>query len=127
MEDMTEAVREALQGVSYGDRNVPRLDTPQDDSPTISTLITDPVHCTTRHVHHDFQAIVASTMCGLVGHVPDNTFLATFTHPPMPIGSPEGERGEDWIYQEDLNDQHKQGAIFIAMAGWMTMIKMIDE
>lgn len=42
MEDMTDSVREALQGVTYESRNAPHLDSPQDDSPTITTLITDP-------------------------------------------------------------------------------------
>lgn len=40
MEDMIEAVREAIRGVTYGDRNVPLLDDPQDDSPTVNMLIT---------------------------------------------------------------------------------------
>lgn len=127
MEDMTEAVREALQGVTYGDRNVPHLDSPKDDSPHVTTLITDPAHCTARHTHHDFQSVVASAMCGLVGQVPDGMFLGTFTHLPTPVGAPAGERDETWIYREELDDQHKQGALFLAMAGWMTLAKMVDE
>lgn len=120
-------VREAIRGVTYGDRNVPLLDDPQDDSPTVNMLITEPVHCTARPVHTDFQSVVASAMCGLVGQVPDNTFLSTFTHLPKPVGAPDGERDVDWIYREDLTDQHEQGAFFIAMTGWMTMVKAVDE
>lgn len=86
-----------LRGVRYRDDNVPLLDTPQDDTPTVSTLITEPVHCTARHVHHDFQSVVASSMCGLVGYVPEDTFLTTFNHMPRPIGHPTDiERKEDW-------------------------------
>lgn len=70
MADMTDAVREALGGVTYGVRETPLLDTPQDDSPTVDTLVTDPVHCTARHLHHDFQSVVTSMMCGLIGQVP---------------------------------------------------------
>lgn len=113
--------------MTYESRNAPKLDSPQDDSPTIETLITDPVHCTARHVHHDFQSVVASAMCGLVGHVPNNTFLGSFTHLPLPIGTPDRERDEDWYYQEEVEDNHRQGAFFLAMAGWMTMVKAIDD
>lgn len=127
MGDMTVSVREALGGVTYESRNAPRLESPQDDSPTIGTLITDPVHCTARHLHHDFQSVVASAMCGLVGHVPDRTFVGTFTHPPQPVGYSDRERDEEWYYQEEIDDSHRQGAFFLAVAGWMTMVKPIDE
>lgn len=127
MAGMTDAVREALRGVTYEKRNVPTMESPQDDSPTIETLITDPVHCTARHVHHDFQSVVASAMCGLVGHVPTETFERSFTHLELPIGTPDRDRDEDWYFREELNDQHIQGVFFLAMAGWMVMVKPIDD
>lgn len=127
MAGMTEAVREALRGVVYERRNAPIMASPQDDSPRIETLITDPVHCTARHEHHDIQSVIASAMCGLVGHVPTETFVSTFTHLPLPIGTPDGTRDSDWYYREDLTDRHTQGIFFLAMAGWMVMVKPIDD
>lgn len=128
MADMTDAVREALGGVTYGVREAPLLDTPQDDSPTVDTLVTDPVHCTARHLHHDFQSVVTSMMSGLIGQVPDNTFRGTFTHIHKPPNIPaEGPRGEDWGYRETIEEAHKQGAMLMAMAGWMAMVKMVED
>lgn len=128
MADVTETVRQALGDIRFQDINVPELDTPQDDEPTISALITDPVHCTARHVHHDFQSVVASAMCGLVGQVPEDTFVRTFTHLQTPVGRPlDVERKKDWIYKEAVTEEHKQSAIFLAMAGWMVLVKVVDE
>lgn len=128
MAEPTDAVREALGDISYNAIGVPELDTPQDDDPNVSVLITDPVHCTGRHVHHDFQAVVASAMCGLVGRVPEGTFTGTFTHHPTPAGrSADVERKDDWIYKETITEEHKQSAIFLAMAGWMVLVNVVDE
>lgn len=127
MAGMTDAVREALQGVAYERRGAPVLASPQDDSPLIETLITDPVHCTARHEHHSFQSVVASAMCGLVGHVPTETFDGVFSHVQLPLGTPDGPRDVNWYYKEELTDRHTQGVFFLAMAGWMVMVKPIDD
>lgn len=125
---MTDAVREAIGGVTYGGSEAPLLDTPQDDSPTIETLLTDPEHCTARHLHRDFQSVVTSMMCGLIGQVPDNTFRGTFTHLHKPPNIPsEAPRGEDWRYKETIEETHKQGAMFMAMAGWMSMVIIVED
>lgn len=114
--------------MTYGLREAPILDTPQDDSPTVDTLVTDPVHCTVRHLHHDFQSMVTSMMCGLKGQVPDDTFRGTFTHLHRPpTVAVDGPREEDWVYREAIDETQKQSAMFIAMAGWMSMVNMVDD
>lgn len=128
MEHITDTVKAALEGTTYGKDVAPILEAPQDDNPKVSTLITDPVHCVARHKHHDFQSIVMSLMCGLVGQVPDDTFERSFAHGNRPSAVPlEAPRDEAWRYKEIVVEEHKQGSMFIAMAGWMSMIKMVDE
>lgn len=128
MEDVTPAVRETLGVIDYDARAAPALSTPQDDSPMVEALITDPIHCTARHTHHDFQAAVASAMCGLVGRVPADMFQTTFSHHPTPPErAHELERKEDWIFKEVITEEHKQSAIFLALAGWMSIVKVVDE
>lgn len=99
MEDVTPKVREALGETHYDDRPAPVLAPPQDDTPTLEALVTDPIHCTARHTHHEFQVIVASLMCGLVGRVPADMFVGTFTHdPPQLDRAHEVDRKEDWTF-----------------------------
>lgn len=128
MGDMTDAVREALGDVAYGNLLAPTLDDPQEDSSTVAALITDPVHCTARHRHHDFQSVVASAMCGLVGQVPDNTFIETFSHQNRPNNIPrDAPRDPEWTCREETTDEHRQGAMFLAMAGWMCLVKQVED
>lgn len=127
MAGMTESVREALRGVTYERRNAPSMESPQGDNPMIDVLITDPVHCTARHVDHDIQSVVASAMCGLVEHVPTETFERSFTHLELPLGTPDRDRDADWYFKEELDDSHLQGVFFLAMAGWMVIVKPVDD
>lgn len=63
-----------------------------------------------------------------VGRVPEGTFTGTFTHHPTPAGrSADVQRKDDWIYKETITEEHKQSAIFLAMAGWMVLVKVVDE
>lgn len=128
MGDMTDAVREALGGVAYGNIQAPTLYDPQEDSSTVAALVTDPVHCTARHRHHDFQSVVLSAMCGLVGQVPDHTFVETFSHQNRPGNlSRDAPRDQGWVYKEDTTDEHRQAAMFLAMSGWMCLVKPVED
>lgn len=128
MDDVTQHVREALGETVYDERPAPVLAPPQDDSPTISVLVTDPVHCTARHRHHEFQATVASLMCGLVGRVPGGMFVDTFTHGQVPPARrDEEEREPSWTFREEITDEHKQSALFLALVGWMSIVKVVDD
>lgn len=83
------------------------MELPSVNQNTISVLIKDPVHYVARYMHHDFQNVVASYMCGLL------------------LTSAEARRIEAWVFKEDITDEHKPGALFIAMTGWMVIVKPV--
>lgn len=39
----------------------------------------------------------------------------------------DAPRTAEWRYREVIEDTHKQGSMFIATAGWMVMVKAVDD
>lgn len=86
------------------------MELPCVDQNTISVLITDLVHYVARYMHHDFLKR------GCLLHV----WSVRRT-------SAEAGRIEAWVFKEDITDEHKQGALFIAMTGWMVIVKPVED
>lgn len=40
--------------------------------------------------------------------------------------SAEAGRIEAWVFKEDITNEHKQGALFIAVTGWMVIVKPVE-
>lgn len=43
------------------------------------------------------------------------------------LTSAEAGRIEAWVFKEDITDEHKQKALFIAMTGWMVIVKPVED
>lgn len=41
--------------------------------------------------------------------------------------SAEAGRIEAWVFKKDITNEHKQGALFIAITGWMVIVKPVED